>query len=71
MLLYVMVSVLGTSNDYSQREACCADEAGQDTVGRVRSVLVQPGMLKKLLGSKSPIPVRSACCALIALLCKR
>lgn len=66
-----MVSVLASANKYTQKEACCADEAGEDIVGRVRSVLVQPGMLKKLMGSKSPIPVRSACCALIALLCKR
>lgn len=37
----------------------------------MKSILVKPGMLKQLLSSKSPIPVRSACCALIALLCKR
>ncbi len=37
----------------------------------MKAVLVAPGMLKKLLSNKSPIPVRSACCALIALLCKR
>ena len=49
----------------------CADEAGQELVARVRAMLVAPGMLKRLMCSKSPIPVRSACCALIALLCKR
>ena len=37
----------------------------------MKAVLVAPGMLKKLMCNKSPIPVRSACCALIALLCKR
>ena len=37
----------------------------------MKAVLVAPGMLKKLMSSKSPTSVRSACCSLIALLCKR
>ena len=40
-------------------------------VTQAKALLLQPGMLKKLICSKSAVPVRSACCSLVALLSRR
>ena len=40
-------------------------------MAQAKALLLQPGMLKKLICSESAVPVRSACCALVALLCRR
>ena len=48
-----------------------AGEAGDEIMARAKALLLQQGMLKKLICSKSAVPVRSACCALVALLCRR
>ena len=40
-------------------------------MAQAKALLLQPGMLKKLTCNKSAVPIRSACCALVALLCRR
>ena len=55
----------------SQMSEAAAGEAGEEMAAQAKALLLQPSMLKKLINSKSAVPVRSACCELLALLCRR
>ena len=48
-----------------------ADEAAQEAVARLKALLLEQGMLKRLIGLQGSIMIRTAAYSLLAVLCKR
>jgi len=49
----------------------CADEAGKQVVVKLKALLSEDGLLKRLTSNQSPIVIRSSTYKLLALICKR
>lgn len=52
-------------------EWVAADEAAQEVVTRLKALLLEQGMLKRLIGLQGSIVIRTAAYSLLAVLCKR
>jgi hypothetical protein len=52
-------------------EWVAADEAAREVVTRLKALLLEQGMLKRLIGLQGSIVIRTAAYSLLAVLCKR